>query len=79
VLSPSTRAVDLRLKVKRYFELPSIQHYLILDPEDRSIIHHERGEGNFLLTRIVSEGELRLHPPGFSVEVQALFPVPHKS
>ncbi len=78
VLSPSTRAVDMRIKVRRYFELPSIQHYLILDPEDRSIIHHARGEGDMLLTRIVNEGELRFDPPGFSVEAQSLFPEPYE-
>jgi Uma2 family endonuclease len=78
VLSPSTRAVDMRIKVRRYFELPSIQHYLILDPEDHSVIHHARGPGDALLTRIVSEGELRLDPPGFRVEARALFPEPYE-
>jgi Uma2 family endonuclease len=79
VLSPSTRAVDLGLKVRRYFELPSIQHYLILGPDDRSVIHHARGEGDLLLTRIVSEGELRLDPPGFRVDARALFPEPYEA
>ncbi len=79
VLSPSTRAVDMRLKVRRYFELPSIQHYLILDPDDRSIIHHARGTGDVLLTRIVSEGELQLDPPGFRIEAASLFPEPRAS
>ena len=74
VLSPSTRSIDLGLKVRRYFELPSIQHYLILDPDDRSSIHYARGEGDVLLTRIVSDGVLRFDPPGFSVEARSLFP-----
>ena len=76
VLSPSTRAVDLGLKVRRYFEVPSIHHYLILDPDDRSVIHHARGERDTLLTRIVSEGPLDFTPPGFSIEVASLFPAP---
>lgn len=79
VLSPSTRAVDLRLKVRRYFEILSIQHYLILDPDDRSIIHHARGEGDVLLTRIVSAGALRLDPPGFSIDAASLFPEPYET
>jgi hypothetical protein len=62
------------LKVRRYFELPSLRHYLILDADNRSAIHHARSEGDALLTRIVSAGELRLDPPGFNVEVQSLFP-----
>ena len=79
ILSPSARAVDMRLKVRRYFELPSVQHYLILDPDDRSIIHYARGEGDLLLTRIVSAGELRLDPPGLIVEAASLFPEPYES
>ncbi len=79
VLSPSTRVADMRLKVRRYFELPGIQHYLILDPEDRSVLHYARGQGDVLLTRIVSEGELRLDAPGFTVEAQSLFPEPYEA
>ncbi len=79
ILSPSTRAVDMGLKVRRYFELPRIQHYLTLDADNRSVIHHARGRSHALLIRIVSEGELRLDPPGFSVEVQALFPEPYEA
>lgn len=79
ILSPSTRAFDLGLKVRRYFEISSIQHYLILSPDNRSVIHYARSEGDALLTRIVSEGELRLDPPGFTVEAQALFPEPYES
>jgi Uma2 family endonuclease len=78
VLSPSARNIDLGLKVRRYVELPSIQHYLILDPDDRYAIHYARGEGDALLTRIVSEGELRFDPPGFTVETRSLFPEPYE-
>jgi Uma2 family endonuclease len=74
ILSPSTRAVDMGMKVRRYFELPSIHHYLILDADNRSVIHHARSGGDALLTRIVSAGVLTLDPPGFSVEAQSLFP-----
>jgi Uma2 family endonuclease len=74
ILSPSTRAVDMGMKVRRYFELPGIHHYLILDADNRSVIHHARSPGDALLTRIVSAGVLTLDPPGFSVEAQSLFP-----
>ncbi len=77
VLSPSTRAVDLRLKVRRYFELPSLHHYLILDPDERSVIHHARGTGDEIMMRIASEGALRFDPPGFGVEIERLFPEPY--
>ncbi len=78
ILSPSARAVDTLRKVRRYFELASIHHYLILDPDDRTAIHYARGEGDVLLTRIVTGGALRFDPPGFSVEARALFPEPYQ-
>ena len=44
VLSPSTAADDHGLKLDGYFSLPSVQHYLILDPDRRVMIHHRRGQ-----------------------------------
>jgi Uma2 family endonuclease len=79
ILSPSTRAVDLGMKVRRYFELPGIHHYLILDADNRSIIHYARDGGDTLLTRIVSAGVLTFNPPGFSIEAQTLFPEPYEA
>jgi Uma2 family endonuclease len=35
VASPSTRKIDASLKLSGYFSLPSVQHYLIVDPDDR--------------------------------------------
>ena len=43
VLSPSTAAIDHGRKLSGYFSLPSVEHYLILDPERRVVIHHKRG------------------------------------
>ncbi len=74
ILSPSTRAVDMGLKVRRYFEIPSIHHYVIVDADSRSVTHHARGQGDLIQMRIAREGFLRFDPPGFSVEVQSLFP-----
>jgi Uma2 family endonuclease len=33
VSSPSTRKIDASLKMTGYFSLPSVHHYLIIDPE----------------------------------------------
>jgi Uma2 family endonuclease len=76
VLSPSTAAVDHGRKLSGYFSLPSVQHYLILDPERRVVIHHKRGQGEAIETRVLTSGAARLDPPGFEVAVQALFPAP---
>jgi len=76
VLSPNTAAVDHGRKLSGYFSLPSVEHYLILDPERRVVIHHKRGQGDTIETRVLSDGVVRLEPPGFDVAVEALFPSP---
>jgi Uma2 family endonuclease len=76
VLSPSTAAFDHGRKLSGYFSLPSVMHYLILDPERRVVIHHRRGTGEALETRIHADGEIRLDPPGLVVATEALFPAP---
>jgi hypothetical protein len=44
------------------------------DPDKRLVIHHARGQADVVATRILSEGGLRLDPPGFELEVAELFP-----
>jgi Uma2 family endonuclease len=74
VLSSSTAAIDHGRKLSGYFSLPSVQHYLILDPERRVAIHHKRGAGDAIETRVLTDGAAQLDPPGFEVAVEALFP-----
>jgi Uma2 family endonuclease len=64
VLSPSTRSVDASLKLAGYFRVPSVMHYLIVDPDQPLIIHHARANGDAILTHIVRQGTIRLDPPG---------------
>jgi Uma2 family endonuclease len=74
VLSPSTAAIDHGPKLTGYFSLSSVEHYLILDPERRVVIHHKRGQGDIIETRILSEGSVRLDPPGLEAPVTEMFP-----
>jgi Uma2 family endonuclease len=74
VLSPGNAATDLRDKLQGYFRVPSIQHYLIVDPDKHLVIHHARGEADLVTTRIVSDGTLRPDPPGIELAVGDLFP-----
>ena len=67
VLSPSTSARDVGAKLEGYFRLPSLRHYLIVRVENRTIIHHGRGEDGVILTRIVREGRIVLDPPGITL------------
>ena len=69
VLSPSTRHIDTSAKLVGYFQVPSIQHYLIVDPQRRPTIHHKRQSDGSILTTLHPTGQIRLDPPGFVVEV----------
>jgi Uma2 family endonuclease len=72
VLSPSTSRHDTGTKLSGYFQIASVQHYLIIDPVRNRVIHHRRGI-EIIETRIAGEGLLRLEPPGIELAVEALF------
>ena len=74
VVSPSTQRVDALLKLTRYFRNPAIVHYLIVMPDQRSVVHHARGAEARIETAIHSTGRLHLDPPGLGVEIGDLFP-----
>jgi Uma2 family endonuclease len=70
VLSPSNAMKDLRDKLVGYFLVQSITHYLIVDPDDRLVLHHGRG----VVPEVVRAGPLKLDPPGIELAVEELFP-----
>lgn len=72
VRSPSTGGRDAGAKLEDYFRLPSIVHYLIVKPENRTIIHHRRETEGMIATRIIRDGPVRLDPPG--IELSDPFP-----
>ncbi|MGO9422942.1 Uma2 family endonuclease [Roseiarcus sp.] len=74
VLSDGTAARDHGVKLVGYFSLSSVAHYLIVDPERRTVIHHRRGQGDLIETRILTSGPLRLDPPGLQLAVDEFFP-----
>ena len=76
VLSPSTASIDHGPKLAGYFSLPSVAHYLILDPERRVLTHHKRGRGDIIEMRILRDGILRLDPPGLEAPVADMFAPP---
>jgi Uma2 family endonuclease len=73
VASPSTRKFDDTVKLNGYFSLPSVHHYLIVDPEGPPVIHHRRQADGTVLRSVVHEGTLTLSPPGIEVGVAAMF------
>jgi Uma2 family endonuclease len=73
VLSPSTRRMDVSLKLAGYFRLPSVMHYLIVDPAQPTIIHHARGDAGMILTRVAIEGTITLDPPGLELALADIY------
>jgi Uma2 family endonuclease len=71
VMSPSSERDDTGVKVGEYFSVLSIQHYLIVDPMERIVIHHARGRDRQVLT---CGEEIDLMPPGMTVPVAELLP-----
>jgi Uma2 family endonuclease len=74
VLSLSTRDRDFTIKLAGYAALPSVAHYLLVETQRRLIVHHHRagGEQEFR-TSIVRDGIRRLDPPGFDLDVDAIY------
>jgi Uma2 family endonuclease len=66
VLSPTTSHHDTSAKLIGYFKLPSVAHYLIIDPDARTLTHYTRGASPSLL----SSGPLRLDPPGLDLNIE---------
>src|SRR5262249_35873186 len=55
--------------------LPSIVHYLVLDPEERELIWYRRATSGGLQPPVtVDEGVLELDPPGIALAVADIFP-----
>jgi Uma2 family endonuclease len=73
VLSPSSRTSDRTVKLAGYFKLPSLHHYLIVWPDKQQVVHHLRGEGSTIDTRVVTAGEIRLDPPGITITVEDIY------
>ncbi len=72
VLSPSTAYKDISEKLEDYFKLPSVGHYLILDPRNGHITHHYR-DGDQVAMQAVTGKTLQLTPPNMTLDLTALF------
>ena len=78
VVSPSSEEADLGEKLRGYFSVPSIQHYLVVHPDQRMVVVHSRPpsgsiDAGVLLTRIVTAGNIVLDPPGLDIAIADLF------
>jgi Uma2 family endonuclease len=73
VVSASSAYRDETQKLIEYFQVTSVQHYLLISPDQNLVVHFRRGEAaDTVETRFVSDGTIDLTPPGFSVFVADL-------
>lgn len=72
ITSPSSERDDTGDKLVEYFSVPSIRHYLIVNLEKSVLVHHARGATGDIATRILSDGNLMLDPPGIAIAVRPL-------
>jgi len=72
VLSPSTKSVVAYAKLLGYFGLPSVEHYLVVDPAKFVVFHHFRS-GDGIGTAILREGTVSLDPPGMEFDIREFF------
>jgi Uma2 family endonuclease len=74
VLSPSTRQNDLTRKLVAYFEVPSVQHYLIFWADQPRVLHHRRNSGgDGIDMRVLTSGKIHLDPPGITITVEDIY------
>ena len=73
VLSPDSGTRDRATKLRAYFRLPSVQHYLIVWPDEQRIVRHSRMAKGDVATQIFVSGEIRLDPPGIAMTVEEFY------
>jgi Uma2 family endonuclease len=73
--SPSTHKYDAGFKLQGYTSLPSVHHVLLVNTVKQLITHHRRVSETKFETTTISEGTLRLDPPGLEIPVADFFAV----
>lgn len=73
VLSPGTSATDRAWKLREYFRLPSVRHYLIVWADRQQIVHHHRDDADEIATTMLTNGDIRLDPPGITIMVEEIY------
>lgn len=72
VLSPSSRKLDGVSKLTAYLTNERVQHFVLVDPDHRRIIHHRRIDTDWH-TRIIGQEMIRFDPPGIEIDPGGFF------
>ena len=73
VLSPDSGTTDRATKLRAYSRLATVQHYLIVWPDEQRIVRHSRLPNGELATQVFASGEITLEPPGIAVTVAEFY------
>ena len=73
VISPSSERIDTSIKLADYFRVPSVMHYLVVDPERPLIVHHARRNNDPILKGITRHGVIALDPPGLELALADVY------
>jgi Uma2 family endonuclease len=73
VLSPDSGTRDRATKLRAYFKLPSVEHYLIVWPDEQRVVRHSRMPNDEVATQVFMSGEIRLDPLGITMTVEAFY------
>jgi Uma2 family endonuclease len=73
VLSPDSGTRDRATKLRAYFKLPSVQHYLTVWSDEQRIVRHSRTPNDQVAAQVFVSGEIELDPPGITVTVEAFY------
>jgi len=74
VISPTSGRNDHTRKVVGYFQLQSLRHYLIVDPDAPLVVHQSRGDDGVIRTTPLTDGTVRLDPPGIAFSLAEIYP-----
>ena len=73
VLSPDSGTRDRATKLRAYFKLPSVRHYLVVWPDEQRIVRHSRMPDGQVATQTFVFGDISLDPPGITVTAEEFY------
>jgi Uma2 family endonuclease len=73
VLSPDSGTRHRATKLRAYFKLPSVRHYLLGWPDEQRLVHHARLPNDQIATQVFTSGDINLDPPGITVTVEEFY------
>lgn len=73
VLSPDSITKDRVRKLRDYFQVPSLRHYLIVWSDRSLVTHHWRDSNGGVQMQSLQAGVIRLDPPGINISVEEIY------